>query len=361
MIADGIRRELDTDHVVVLVNPLLIEMGTHRDCDVVVVVSATPETQVAPERRARHGRGRRARSPGGPAARSRSAPAHADVLLGQRGDARGARDRGRRCCGAVSRRREPIGARYHPRDAVPRRALRCRRDARASAPSFPELFAQVVAGPDTPRSPDDGRRGLTQPCSIGSARPRATTSCGPRARAIGSLLEGRVRARCSRSSALADDGRLRDELYETFTDPANYALFDDVLPAARRAGRPTGLVLGDRVELRGVARGSARRARGARPVPRARDQRARGRREAGRRGSSSSRWSGSALDAADAVYVGDNPEFDVVPATALGMTPVLIDRRERFPDTDGIRIADLRELPRPGGAAHDDGARLHRR
>ena len=52
-----------------------------------------------------------------------------------------------------------------------------------------------------------------------------------------------------------------------------------------------------------------------------------------------------ALDAADAMYVGDNPEFDVVPATALGMTAVLLDRRERFPDTDGMRIVDLRELP----------------
>jgi dephospho-CoA kinase len=47
MIADGIQTHLDTDDVVVLVNPLLIEMGTHRDCDVVVVVSALPETQVA--------------------------------------------------------------------------------------------------------------------------------------------------------------------------------------------------------------------------------------------------------------------------------------------------------------------------
>lgn len=46
MIAEGIRSHLDTDDVVVLVNPLLIEMGTHRDCDVVVVVSASPETQV---------------------------------------------------------------------------------------------------------------------------------------------------------------------------------------------------------------------------------------------------------------------------------------------------------------------------
>jgi dephospho-CoA kinase len=47
LIADGIGAHLDTGDVVVLVNPLLIEMGTHRDCDVVVVVSASSETQVA--------------------------------------------------------------------------------------------------------------------------------------------------------------------------------------------------------------------------------------------------------------------------------------------------------------------------
>jgi len=47
MIADGIQENLDADRVVVLVNPLLIEMGTHRDCDVVIVVSTSPETQIA--------------------------------------------------------------------------------------------------------------------------------------------------------------------------------------------------------------------------------------------------------------------------------------------------------------------------
>jgi dephospho-CoA kinase len=47
LIADGIQENLDTENVVVLVNPLLIEMGTHRDCDVVVVVSVPSETQVA--------------------------------------------------------------------------------------------------------------------------------------------------------------------------------------------------------------------------------------------------------------------------------------------------------------------------
>jgi len=46
LITEGIRDNLDTDNVVVLVNPLLIEMGTHRDCDVVVVLSVSPETQV---------------------------------------------------------------------------------------------------------------------------------------------------------------------------------------------------------------------------------------------------------------------------------------------------------------------------
>jgi dephospho-CoA kinase len=47
LIAEGLRDNLETDNVVVLVNPLLIEMGSHRDCDVVVVLSVSPETQVA--------------------------------------------------------------------------------------------------------------------------------------------------------------------------------------------------------------------------------------------------------------------------------------------------------------------------
>jgi dephospho-CoA kinase len=46
-IADGITANAAGERVVVLVNPLLIEMGTHRDCDVVIVMSVGPETQVA--------------------------------------------------------------------------------------------------------------------------------------------------------------------------------------------------------------------------------------------------------------------------------------------------------------------------
>jgi HAD superfamily hydrolase (TIGR01549 family) len=51
------------------------------------------------------------------------------------------------------------------------------------------------------------------------------------------------------------------------------------------------------------------------------------------------------VEASEAVYVGDNPEFDVDPPASLGMFPVLVDRRERFPEHPGVRIRDLRELP----------------
>ncbi len=45
-------------------------------------------------------------------------------------------------------------------------------------------------------------------------------------------------------------------------------------------------------------------------------------------------------------YVGDNPEFDVLPPAALGMFPVLIDRRDRHPGLSGpgVRITHLDQL-----------------
>jgi dephospho-CoA kinase len=46
-IVEAIAELADTDRVVVLESPLLVEMGSHRDCDVVVVVTADPETRIA--------------------------------------------------------------------------------------------------------------------------------------------------------------------------------------------------------------------------------------------------------------------------------------------------------------------------
>jgi dephospho-CoA kinase len=46
-IAERIGENAGTDRVVVLESPLLIETGADRDCDVVVVVAAPPEAQIA--------------------------------------------------------------------------------------------------------------------------------------------------------------------------------------------------------------------------------------------------------------------------------------------------------------------------
>ena len=46
-IAEGIAAEAGSDHVVVVDSPLLIETGAHADFPLVVVVTASPQTQVA--------------------------------------------------------------------------------------------------------------------------------------------------------------------------------------------------------------------------------------------------------------------------------------------------------------------------
>lgn len=51
------------------------------------------------------------------------------------------------------------------------------------------------------------------------------------------------------------------------------------------------------------------------------------------------------VSAAESVYVGDHPYFDIQAARRAGLFPVLIDRRGRYPDADGIRINSLEDLP----------------
>ncbi len=51
------------------------------------------------------------------------------------------------------------------------------------------------------------------------------------------------------------------------------------------------------------------------------------------------------LEPGESVYVGDSVEFDVLPAQAVGMRGILVDRSNRHPDFTGTRIASLAELP----------------
>ena len=49
-------------------------------------------------------------------------------------------------------------------------------------------------------------------------------------------------------------------------------------------------------------------------------------------------------DPSEAIHVGDIYEADIVGARAVGMFPVLVDRDDRRPNADCLRIRDLREL-----------------
>jgi putative hydrolase of the HAD superfamily len=53
----------------------------------------------------------------------------------------------------------------------------------------------------------------------------------------------------------------------------------------------------------------------------------------------------------ECAYVGDSVAFDIEPAAALGMFPVLVDRRGRVPDHDGARVTTLLDLPAVIGMA----------
>jgi putative hydrolase of the HAD superfamily len=148
---------------------------------------------------------------------------------------------------------------------------------------------------------------------------------------------------------LAPEG-LVDAVYRAFTDRRNYGLYDDVLPMLERL-RASGVRLGivsnferwldDLLEDIGIRSTFDVRVISAfegveKPDPRI------FRLALERAG----------VAAGDAVYVGDHLELDIGPAANVGMLPVLIDRRGRYPGAPCIRIGSLADLP----AALEDAA-----
>jgi putative hydrolase of the HAD superfamily len=208
-------------------------------------------------------------------------------------------------------------------------------------PSFPELFAEVIGREGHHVLADDvqrASRAVSERFSQASRDDERWTTSPERSRAFWlSVYELMLE-----SLELPSGDGLRDALYEAFTDRSNYALFDDVRPALERLaseGYALGLIsnfeawLDDLLGDLGVRDAFAVRVISGiegveKPDPRiyrmALDR--------------------AHLEAGEAAYVGDSPEFDVDPSAAVGMFPVLIDRRGRHPDHVGIRITDLSEL-----------------
>jgi putative hydrolase of the HAD superfamily len=209
------------------------------------------------------------------------------------------------------------------------------------APSFPELFAQVLEREGHRVLPDDvlaASRAVTARFSEASRDGSLWTTSPERSRAFWSSV---YVAMLGELGLPSQDG-LRDSLYGAFTDRANYALFDDVrsvLEGLASEGYTLGLVsnfeawLDDLLADLGVRDAFAVRVISGNEGMEKPDLRIY-RLALDRAG----------VDAADAAYVGDNPEFDIDPPAALGMFPVLIDRRERHGDHVGARITDLGQL-----------------
>lgn len=208
-------------------------------------------------------------------------------------------------------------------------------------PSYPELFAHVVAEAGHPRSAEDvsdASRVVLRRFSE-AARDRDLWTTSPElSRAFWTSVYDHM---IDKLELPTGDG-LADTLYDVFTDRSNYALFDDVRPAID-ALDPIVEVLGIvsnfeswleelLVDLEVRDRFPVRVISGVegieKPDPRIYEL----------------ALERAGVEPAEAVYVGDNPEFDVDPPAALGMFPVLVDRRGRHDGFDGLRITDLRDL-----------------
>jgi putative hydrolase of the HAD superfamily len=211
------------------------------------------------------------------------------------------------------------------------------------SPSFAELFATIVTREGHPRDAVDIAEGLT---TVSSAFHRAArehdlwTTTPERSRRFWSAVYDRF----LEVLGIPDGTGLTDTLYREFTDLGNYAAFTDVPPALERLrddGIPMGIVsnfepwledLLHRLELTPFF--AVRVISGIegleKPDP------AIFRLALDRAG----------IAPAEAVYVGDIPDFDVAPTAALGMFPVLIDRRGRHAGFDGpgVRITSMDEL-----------------
>jgi HAD superfamily hydrolase (TIGR01549 family) len=208
-------------------------------------------------------------------------------------------------------------------------------------PSFADLFVTVLAGAGHERSEEEVREASAHIYTRFSEAARdgsMWTTSPERSRGFWTSVYERMLGELR----IPDGDGLAAILYREFTRMDNYVLFDDVRPTIG-ALRKTGLLLGivsnfeawledwfgvhelvESFPVRVISGIEGIEKPDERIFQLALDR--------------------AGVDATDSVYVGDNPEFDVDPPAALGMFPVLVDRRDRFPDHDGARVRDLRDL-----------------
>jgi putative hydrolase of the HAD superfamily len=209
-------------------------------------------------------------------------------------------------------------------------------------PSFVDLFVTVLAGAGHRRAQEDVREASAHVYARFSEAARdgsMWTTSPERSREFWTSVYDRM----LEELGVADTDGLAATLYREFTRIENYVLFDDVHPtidALRARGLLLGIVSNFEAWLEDwfgihelIETFPVRVISGIEGI------------EKPDRRIFLLALERAGVDAAESAYVGDNPEFDVDPPAALGMFPVLVDRRDRFPDHAGARIRDLRDLP----------------
>ena len=210
------------------------------------------------------------------------------------------------------------------------------------APSFPELFARIVTREGHPREVGeivDGLSMVSDEFARAAVEEELWTTHPDRSR----RFWVRVYDRFLEALDISSSNGLTETLYREFTNIENYDAFDDVRPTLEQL-RARGYLLGvisnfepwlddllARLSLASLL--PVRVISGVEGVEKPDPSIFRLALER------------SGLPAEQVVYVGDIPAFDIEPSAALGMFPVLIDRRDRHPDHAGARVTDLRDLP----------------
>ena len=210
-------------------------------------------------------------------------------------------------------------------------------------PSFPELFTRVCRshGVDVRESEIRAIQERLAPHLVDLGE--ATGVDGPSLSAEGSRIFWSYLYRRLLGELGIDDERLVGKLYDTFSHVSSYKLFDDVLPALaelRGLGYRLGLIsnferwleemlveldVGHHFDVTVISGVEGTEKPDLRIYELA--------------------LAKAGAEPEKAVHVGDSPALDVAPAGSVGMTAVLLDRADRYPDAAAPRIRSLADLP----------------
>ncbi len=140
-----------------------------------------------------------------------------------------------------------------------------------------------------------------------------------------------------------DGGLLAEDLFRAFSDPSNYRLYPDVLPALeelRSEGYLLGVISNFEPWLVGLLN-----TLGVRHYFQALIVSGLVGAEKPQKAIFLNALEAAGVEADRAMHVGDSLRADVEGAQRVGMVPVLLDRNDRHPNPPCLRLRDLRDLP----------------